>query len=161
VPPNGNFPSSSALPLILDATARIIAAPATDLGTNNPNYVTFGAGEAIMLPLCYPSYSAGTTADPSQDSKITFDTSATITVSLLNSSTGKSYFGYSYSIHWYQCTRLKWFSQGFIPNRRVCNRLHDAVYVDETSICSGHYLLEYQCLYRSCSCRQRHMGQHK
>jgi hypothetical protein len=88
VPPNGNFPSSSALPLILDATARIIVAPATALGTNNPNYVTFGAGEAIMLPLCYPSYSAGTTADPSQDSKITFDTSATITVSLLNSSTG-------------------------------------------------------------------------
>jgi len=86
VSPNGNFPSSSALPLILDATARIVAAPETTLGTNNPSYVTFGAGEAIMLPLCAPSFTTSI-PDPSQDSKITFDPSSTITVSLLNSST--------------------------------------------------------------------------
>jgi hypothetical protein len=87
VSPIADFPSSSALPLILDATARIIAAPATALDTNSPNYVTFGAGEAVILPLCYPTYSAGSIDDPSQDSKITFDPSSTITVSLLNSST--------------------------------------------------------------------------
>jgi len=88
VPPNGNFPSSSALPLILDATARISVAPATALGTNSPNYVTFGAGEAIMIPLCAPSFSTYSDRDTSQDSKISFDPSSTLAVSLLNASTG-------------------------------------------------------------------------
>jgi hypothetical protein len=69
----------SAVPLIMDVTARIIVAPVTSLSIQNN--ITFAAGESIMLPLCIPASPASAT---SQDSKITFESSSTITVSVSN-----------------------------------------------------------------------------
>jgi hypothetical protein len=66
----------SAVPLIMDVTARIVVAPVTSL--NIQNNITFAAGESIMLPLCIPASAT------SQDSKITFEASSTITVSVSN-----------------------------------------------------------------------------
>ena len=64
--------------LVTDVTARVVVAPYSGL--------TFAAGEAIVLPLCLSSQTS-TPTDTSQDSKITFDASSTITISIINTNT--------------------------------------------------------------------------
>jgi len=73
----------SAVPLIMDVTARIIVAPLTSL--NVQNNITFAAGESIMLPLCIPASAT------SQDSKITFEATSTITVTVSNTTGNRTF----------------------------------------------------------------------
>jgi len=83
---NPIVPRSGGQPLIMDVTARFIMG--SELGQN---FVTFAAGEAILLPLCNPG-NENTIQDSINDFKITFGSTSTITVSILNAATGNLTF---------------------------------------------------------------------
>jgi hypothetical protein len=78
VPSSGNT-------LLMDVTARMMV---SEVSSQYPNEVTFASDEAVMLPLCLSSL--GT--DSSQDSKITFDSLSTVSISIFNATSGNLTF---------------------------------------------------------------------
>jgi hypothetical protein len=92
---NPSVPASGTL--TTDITARLRPSTVKDVirygSSSSLNFLTFGAGESIMLPLCVTGvYSSTINKDASQDNKISFEASSTFTVFMINGSTGNLSF---------------------------------------------------------------------